>query len=401
MVTNMALKPDRLSAGLGAGRTSKIYRTTLVISVGIVTALAVQSAGTRLLARRAPDLALKFGAEDSIALSTKAGTTLNQGLSDPGKLAQARRYAERAIARDMTRDDAFFVLAATTSGQNADKRATPLVRQAENLSRRNFATQLWLIEDAVRRGSAIDALVHFDTALRTNKSASATLFPVLRSALNDPNLVDPIAHTLNRAPWRGQFLQYAISLNQPNIALARVVARQRGLEPFQGTDLKALLVTQLVAVRSYDAAARLALGTAAGLVQNPDFATAAGYPPFSWQLTDIPELAARLIREGTRSKLQVQATEGAQGIVASQLLHAEPGRYILSAAMAGDAPGLSLQLRCADDDREVATMPIARNRAIAVSVPSGCRYQRLNIVLSTTAEGSGEWQLTRVDLSPN
>jgi hypothetical protein len=363
--------------------------------------LALQSAGARLLARRAPDLALRISPHDAIASSARASVALNQGLTDPSQLAVARGHAARSLTRDMTRDDAFVVMAATMSGPQVEQRATRLVNHAERLSRRNLATQLWLIEDAVRRQSVVGALSHFDIALRTSKIAGASLYPVLRAAIEDPPLVEPIARTLNAAPWRGQFLQYAISLNQPSPALAAVVARQKKLLPFQGSDLRGALVGQLVSAKSLDAAARLALGRDAGPVQDPVFANAGGYAPFAWQLADGATLVARRLREGASTRLQIQADESASGVAASQAIRLAPGRYVLSAAMTNDAPGLSALLECLDDGRALAAMPIVMNKAMMVEVPTGCRYQTLKVMVSAEREGRGEWYLTRVDVSPN
>lgn len=393
----MALRPRRSPRG----GVSPRYRAVLVLLAVLAAGLGVQAAATRLLARRAPDLALRFSSTDAIALSIKANAVLANG--EPARLMEARALARRALKRDLTRDDALVIMAVTGNGAGAEQRGTRLVRQAESLSRRTLATQLWLIEDAVSHGNVRGALGHFDVALRTSKNSGGLLFPVLRNALEESQLTGPIARTLNAAPWAGSFLQYAVSLNRPTGALAAVMAAQNGLAPFQGTDLKGALVAQLVSAKSYDTAARLALGGAAGLVRDPGFAEEGGYAPFAWQLSDDVGLVARRLREGAASQLQVKADEGATGPVATQLIAAKPGRYLLSGRMATAASGLAIRLACVNDDRELTRIALTRTATTGVSVPTACPYQMLSVLVTAEDQdqGRGDWRLTRVDLTPD
>ena len=364
-------------------------------------AMALQSAVVRLLARDAPDLALRISPGDSMALAAKANLLLAASVRDPAQSAAARRMAQSAIMRDLTRDDALLVLAATTSGAGAERRALPLLYQAQTLSRRNLPVQMWLIEESVRNGNVAGALYHFDVALRTSNAAGPILFPVLRNAIEDRGLTRDIARTLNAAPWRGAFLQYAVSLNQPSAALAAVVGRQRGLEPFQGVDLKASLVAQLATAKLYDEAGILALGRAARLVQDPAFASDRGYPPFTWQLSGTSGLTARRLRENANSLLEVQADDGAVGTVAAQIIHAPPGSYTLVATLAEQRPGLSVRLACADSGRELTRIDVDQARGRPVAIPPGCPFQNLNIVAQAPEDGSASWRLFRLELIPN
>jgi hypothetical protein len=281
-----------------------------------------------------------------------------------------------------------------------EPRARALVQQAELLSRRNLATELWLIEDAVRREDVPGALRHFDVALRTSKIAGGLLYPVLREALEDPQLTRPIAQTLSVAPWRSQFLQYAVSLNRPSVALASIFQQQRNLEPFQGTDLKGALVGQLLARKSYDSAARLALGKPAGLVQDSGFAQETGFPPFNWQLADGDGLSSLRLQRAGGSALQITAQSDAAGPAAVQLIHAAPGLYMFVATMPDSNPGLIARLVCADTERELATISLGSRTAVTVTVPAGCAYQTLSIVALPSDTGTRSWQLTRVELLP-
>lgn len=398
---DMAPRAEAERVGGGQGRRPSLaYRLLLVLILAILGGLALQAAGARLLARQSPDLALQISPNDAIALSRRASGLMLQATRDGRQLASARRFAERAIRRDLTRDDALFVLGATINTKDG-ARTRRIVGHAETLSRRNFLTQLWLIEDAVQRGSVGGALRHFDTALRTTESAGGVLYPVLRGAVDDPELTMAIARTVNAAPWRGQFLQYAVSLNRPTPALAQLFARQRGLTPFQGTDLKAALIGQLVANRLYDDAAGLALKKGSGLVNDPRFGGDRGYPPFSWQLSDAAGIVAQRVRDPGGARLEVTADEGAGGVAAAQLIRAPAGPHVLRADATGAATGLFASLICADDKRELGSVPLGRSISAAITIPAGCQYQLLSIVVSSGTGRSSEWQITNIDLVPN
>jgi hypothetical protein len=375
------------------------YRVALVGITAIVGAFSLQSYTARLLAKKAPDIALRISPRDGIAAGNKAATILSNGLSIPADLRDARRYAERALDVDLTRDDAIFTVAATPPTSQQEARATLLVQQAEKLSRRNLAVQLWLIESAVRKGSVPAALRHFDIALRTNRTAGALLFPVLRSALEDSELLLPIARMVNAAPWREQFLQFAVSINKPSVALARVFAVQTGLAPFQATDLKGAFVAQLFAAGQYDAARRLAVRTPA-LVQDPHFAGSTSYAPFAWQLSDHGQVTAERLQDGNNSFVEIRASDSASGAAATQSLRAPPGRYILSINGRGETAGLTVQLACAKPNQELVNAPVRGRIAVTVAIPNGCEVLTLSLLVAA-GDGQRTWQVSNVDLIPN
>jgi hypothetical protein len=160
-----------------------------------------------------------------------AGTDPSSGYAlAPGDGRIAGRYAERQIAetgkwqprtaliaRNALVDEPIAPAALTAMAIEAQLRSQPgdarrLLVHSDRLSRRNLGTRLLMIEDAVSRGNIVDALYHYDVALRTSRNAFDTLFPVLSSALGDPAIVPAMADLLvKQPPWGESFLRYVLT----------------------------------------------------------------------------------------------------------------------------------------------------------------------------------------------
>jgi hypothetical protein len=118
------------------------------------------------------------------------------------------------LARRALRQDATAVAAIATLGLNAEVRgdvagARRAFRYARSLSRRDLRTQLWSIEDAVRRNDIPGALREYDITLRAIPKLSEILYPILASASTDPAIRPELIKVLGRgAVWGGSFIAY-------------------------------------------------------------------------------------------------------------------------------------------------------------------------------------------------
>lgn len=145
--------------------------------------------------------------------------TLSERLSGPEASATERTESDQ-VARLAVQQDPTAVAAVATLGINAQLRgdvaaARRLFAYAESLSRRDFRTQLWAVEDAVARGNIPDALRHYDVALRTSRIAPDLMFPVLASAIEEPSIRAELVRTLAAKPsWASSFIDY-IAVNGP------------------------------------------------------------------------------------------------------------------------------------------------------------------------------------------
>ena len=95
-----------------------------------------------------------------------------------------------------------------------ESRAFEVMRAAERLSRRDHATQLWLIEHHLRAGRADQALAHFDIAFRTSASSRGVLFPLLANSLADDQMFGAVVGYLRRDPvWTRPFISFVTDYN--------------------------------------------------------------------------------------------------------------------------------------------------------------------------------------------
>jgi len=145
------------------------------------------------------------GAHELAPWDGRNGAALAEVLATPavGDYKRAEAVAETALRQDATAVGAAATLGSTAKISGQAAKSDRLFAYAERLSRRNLATQLWEIENAVSRGDIAGALRHYDIAFRTNVKARELLFPVLSNATDDPEIRAALVATLSQRPlWR-------------------------------------------------------------------------------------------------------------------------------------------------------------------------------------------------------
>ncbi|USU10665.1 hypothetical protein NF700_17825 (plasmid) [Sphingomonadaceae bacterium OTU29MARTA1] len=142
-------------------------------------------------------------------------------LSRPEATPDERQRSE-AVAELALRQDSTAVAAAATLGVNADLRGERSVARsffayAYKLSRRDLRTQLWVIEDAVGRGSISEVLNHYDTTLRVFPNIDKILYPILANASANPAIRSVLIRKLYSKPvWSDSFIYY-VAGNSPDL----------------------------------------------------------------------------------------------------------------------------------------------------------------------------------------
>lgn len=345
-----------------------------------------------------PVLALKLMPIDARALGKAAQAQFTQPDRRPD-LAAAEQQARAALARDPTAIDAVTSLGFVVAYRNDLPRAERIFRYAERLSRRNRETHIWLIERQVRRNDIDGALAQYDTALRTSNTLRAHLFPILMSAMSDPNIAIRLNRLLRTHPnWYLEFAsKVALEARDP-VAMATVV---QGLFDPRHEDHRlwlTALLTRLAQLNRIDLAWR-AYETLPGMadaarapLRDGNFKNDAGLPPFDWAYAAEPHLAPERRSLGASSDgfaLYMPDTLQA-GEVAHQALRLAPQTHRLAATVGGVAGDHRqrpyIQIRCAAGAQTQLlrqTLPDAGEAGASMqavfTVPPGCPYQWISI----------------------
>ena len=329
------------------------------------------------------------------------------------------------VARTALLQDPTAVAAAATLAMNAKiaglaPQSDRLFAYAERLSRRNFATQLWAIENAVARGDVSGALHHYDVALRTKPKAYDLLFPVLANALDEPAIRTALVKTLAQRPsWTASFLDFVSTAGGDSLATAQLFIdlRRAGVPIAQGA--QARLVSALIAHKLYAEAWKAYTagqpGTDPERSRDPAFimSIASEAPTlFDWVLARGAGISAAIQRAGTGGSLVFSTSANVAGDLVQQAQLLRPGAYRLFGRSTGlNQPEASRPywvLRCHSDGRELGRVVLSNSVQNGgsfvgvISVPPGCPLQMLALVAQPTDSISGvSGQIERVQLVPS
>jgi len=328
-------------------------------------------------------------------------------LSDREQNALATPQIAVARARAALRGQALNAralrqLAIVDQSTGDERGAMALIQASSAVTRREFGTQIWLVNHYASAGDVKQALVHYDLALRANGNAAELLFPILTRALSVADVRTGLANFLRAdVPWMPAFLNYAIAQTVHPEDVAAFLVEAGGMpndSAYEG--LLSAFLSRVVTMNQYDLARRTYLSLHAGptrLLAAPDFVTASAdnqLGPFGWQLTATPTIGASFVSEqsGAPVALDVFAASSETALVARKLLYLTPGRYGFRLAYAkaqmGSAGSATWQLQCA----KAATVTTIWKFAPAVradgeneavfDLPTGCDATYLDLVVA-------------------
>lgn len=367
-----------------------------------------------IMASGNPALALKIWPWNADAQAQQATAIVRPGVS-PRQLERAQMLAWNALAREPVNISAVrsLALADDLRGRSGAGR---LFTYAEELSRRDLVTELWMIESFVARGDIQAALIHYDRALRTRKEAEPLLLPILVSALASPGTRDPIGRLIATRPqWWPRYMEQALADPAAMDSLPFVFSHLRvSSDNEQGRGFLSTGIAGLIRAGRYAAALSVYRGAAGRTVEREivphdgSFERDPLLPPFDWQLATSEDVSALIqARTGGGRVLFAVPAEGASGEVARQFLVLPAGDYRL-AYRGGSLPEnglrLTLKLQCVIDGeqhdivtRQVAPAPEAgRIGALPFTVPAnGCTGQWL--IVSVDNPGSMPEALPWID----
>ncbi len=385
---------DLLRSGDLARASARVIGILIVAGAALTLVLPVTIAGVFRDAN--PSRALRWSPADAGATANLAGQVLASGPS-PQIREVVRAAAVSALRRDTTIVAAYRILGLTADAAGDQAAAARFFAAAERTSRRDQATQAWLIMHHFRAGDAERTIRHFDTALRTSTRNLPTLLPLLVRVSESPVMVPGLRRLLQSRPsWA---VDFAASLIRGGRPLEHVVFLTRGLlDPAKAdqAELVQTLMTRLTQENRNDLAWSVYRehrpeSRPPAELRDAGFEQGGALPPFDWALTDDLGLSAlRQARPDGGNALQLSASNGRSGEVAQQLVRLPPRRYRVQLEMAEIPADIAqrptLSVRCAGsgaqtliDLRPSTAGEAPRRVAGDFSVPPGCVWQWVSL----------------------
>ena len=384
-----------------------IKLVTFFLLVGFVAYKASIHAMANIAWQQNPDLALRFMPDHPLALSLKADIQFMDSQS-PTSLNKVEAMAKQSLQVQPLNAVAVRLLGYVADARGDKKKARELILLAQQISRRDFGTQLWLIEDAVARGEKTRALYHYDIAMRTTSSSHQILLPTLAGALDDPEVRKALVPYVRRRPnWLPGLLGISIDTSQNPANLADVLVPAGQLpDNEEYRRLSNNLLNQLAAKSKFPAFRQYYLslpGTAGATFRSAALNNRTvnlRYPAAGWQLVDNPAIGGALSapnNDGQRS-LSAFAGSGERGALMHKYIFLRPGKYRFSAGYEAQysAPDSEIRwdLQCLSAMGNVsawfATTTVRKGRSAATqdfTITPDCANQMLTLQL---AGGSGQ-----------
>ena len=334
-----------------------------------------------------------------------------------------RRMRGNQLARQALADEGLAASALTALALNAQLSgdtvyARTLFHHSDALSRREFGTRLWLIEDAVGRGDIPQALKEYDIALRTTKSASEVLFPILSEAISDPAIADALANRLVafHPPWGQVFVVHMTGTGAgPTVDAAflrRLTARGYPVPATAWVAVVDALVTNGKFDDAWSYYATFRKGIDRRSSRDPQFNQQPANPSlFDWKLAENESGIIASIRDPGQDggfEFMTPSTIGGTALQQTQLL--PPGRYRIEGVTSGvdqDAQSQPYWQLVCNDGRDAGRIELPRSSvdngrfAGNVVVPANCPAQVLQLVIRPSSAMEGvSGQVRKVALTP-
>lgn len=375
-------------------------RKAVLLAAAALVALVVAGDASRRAAANAfaedrPALALRLAPGLSDALAARISQRV--AAEGPAAMLDARAVTDARKGLQVQPLNAALLrtlgLAAEAKG-GAEGKA--LIELSARVSRRDVLTQLWLIEDAVRRNDIAEALKHYDIALSTSAGSAPVLFPVLAEAISNPEILRQlIPYVRERRAWVKFFVDQAADSQAPEHVAALMRGAGVAAAPeFVPTSRK--LLTRFAESGAVSASLQYARDMSAtppadlGDIRFSAATTDSNFAPLTWQLSGGPDVEAEL---DSNKALQITVASGSSGVAVTRALLLAPGSYAFSQSI--DNPPL--------ENRAQATwqalclgatsaspfwsqiVPERAGRARyqwTIAVPPGCSSVRLSLLVS-------------------
>lgn len=302
---------------------------------------AVTQSLAMVVQKQSPGEAHELAPNNGFITSQLASKLSGPSATGPDR-KRADKLARMALRQDPTTVDAAVVLGLNMQIHGDTEFARRPFAYAQALSRRNLQAQLWAIDDAVTRGDLRTILRHFDIALRTSPIASAILFPILTTAIVEPEIRAALAQAIAQKPaWANNFMGYIVGsgTNPETMAsLFQAVSRLGGVIPDQDSSG---VINLLVSASKFDQAwnyyASLHSSVSRRRSRDPEFRNSTEFPsPFDWIPINDGSVSA-VIQPGADggAVLVFAAPPSIGGQIVRQVEMLPPGKYELEGRSEG------------------------------------------------------------------
>ena len=355
-----------------------------------------------------PTFALGLTPNDPNALVANVDVALSQTNLNQRTLVSKSRDVEAALYGQAINPRGLRQLGLIVDAKGQTKAAQSLMELSSKLSRRDFAAQLWLIEDGVRSGDVASTMTRYDVALRTSAESASILHPILSAALSDDEIQRVFAPYLRtNAPWMASFLSFAINTGNAPVVVANAILKGGGLPDNPNYRIiRSQLLQQLAAKGAFVEAfqyysqlkaadQRIPTSTAfEKSTVDPEFA------PLTWQLQNSSgiEAAFEPSQKNDAQHLRVFVNSGERGVVVRKLMGLQSGAYrfsqqIVPVRMESGASAY-WQLLCLQNS---ALSPIWKSDIDKGSlvIPAACKGQYLELTVAGGAAQNGSEVLVK------
>ena len=379
-------------------------------SAGLVWSSASHTIG--LIARnKNPELALKVVPDEPIALAALADKKLTEAKT-PADTKVSGELALLSLRGQALNPRALRVVGFVKDANGQSKEGAVLIRESALLTRRNLGTQLWLIEEAIKKNDTKEALRQYHLALTTSPNAKDILFPILTKAIANQEVAkELVPYVKNNEEWVVPFVHIAAQDKGAVAAIADIVVEAGGLKTGLKSDqARARLIERLMQQGDLTRAAKIFQtidGAPIEILTTPALTAASFDPNYSgigWALMVAPALGGEVSGRGDVKTMAVYANGGQSGRIARKPLLLKPGQYVLrvgySDLVSNPNSIIRWQISCAGEGKATSiasgASPTGTNvskAALAFIISPSCTGQFLDLLM-TGGDGRNASEVT-------
>ena len=388
-------------------RTTARRKACALAVLVLATAAALYSvrlSASYVFASTQPMLSMAIGGINADAVGRLATAEFALGQGKARLSAERRRQLIVGLRYDPLSRRAVSALGLDAEVAGQQDLAERFMKAGDAISRRDKATQLWLLKEAAEREDWPTTFRHLDAAISTGEATWPQLFPLLAQGLAYPYVREAMKPLVQRGRfWIPPFLTYAID-NSPNPENIRRLFEESG-SPGRRDDLRPLqakLVARFASLGRIEEASEFAQRTMGadkdvlGQIAITPATLDPLFAPLTWQIIQQPNIAAD--PDTDAGSIFFSASPGPRSAPLTRQLILEPGRYVFSFVAAAppisEAAQSEWAISCISGNQPVliATIPVTTrsrdgNRA-SFDLPARCPGAVFSFVIIGNVEGA-------------